>query len=226
MENDRLAPVLPLRDVVVYPHMAIPLFVGREKSIKALTAAMQDDKRILLVAQKTADTDDPREKDIYPIGTLASILQLLKLPDNTVKVLVEGVQRARITKLSDTGPFLTAELAPVAAEEAAEGARDAVDHESHGEGEGLEPVPEGGRGGARGGAARDVELVEVALDGGAGVVGDGEAQQGTGEPRGRGGCARGAHRTLSDAGSSPCHIRSAACRASRSARAPSASSFT
>ena len=88
MENDRLAPVLPLRDVVVYPHMAIPLFVGREKSIKALSAAMQDDKKILLVAQRTAETDDPRDKDIYSIGTLASILQLLKLPDNTVKVLV------------------------------------------------------------------------------------------------------------------------------------------
>ena len=84
--TERHAPVLPLRDVVVYPHMAIPLFVGREKSIKALSAAMQDDKRILLVAQKTADTDDPGAKDIYQVGTLASILQLLKLPDGTVKV--------------------------------------------------------------------------------------------------------------------------------------------
>ncbi|HUR41196.1 MAG TPA: endopeptidase La [Verrucomicrobiae bacterium] len=120
MENDRLAPVLPLRDVVVYPHMAVPLFVGRDKSIKALTAAMQDDKRILLVAQKTADTDDPREKDIYQIGTLASILQLLKLPDNTVKVLVEGVQRARITKLSGEGAYLAAEIQPVAEEAASE----------------------------------------------------------------------------------------------------------
>ena len=115
MENDRLAPVLPLRDVVVYPHMAIPLFVGREKSIKALSAAMQDDKKILLVAQRTAETDDPRDKDIYSIGTLASILQLLKLPDNTVKVLVEGVQRARIVKVGNEQAYLAAEIQPVSA---------------------------------------------------------------------------------------------------------------
>jgi ATP-dependent Lon protease len=120
LENDRLAPVLPLRDVVVYPHMAIPLFVGREKSIKALTAAMQDDKRILLVAQRTADTDDPRDKDVYSIGTLASILQLLKLPDNTVKVLVEGVQRARITKIVGEGAYLSAEIQAVPEEAASE----------------------------------------------------------------------------------------------------------
>jgi ATP-dependent Lon protease len=120
LENDRQAPVLPLRDVVVYPHMAIPLFVGREKSIKALTAAMQDDKRILLVAQRTADTDDPREKDIYQIGTLASILQLLKLPDNTVKVLVEGVQRARITKMTGDDVYLAAEIQAVPEEPASE----------------------------------------------------------------------------------------------------------
>jgi len=117
LENDRLAPVLPLRDVVVYPHMAIPLFVGREKSIKALSAAMQDDKKILLVAQRTAETDDPRDKDIYSIGTLASILQLLKLPDNTVKVLVEGVQRARIVKIGSETAYLSAEIQPVTAEE-------------------------------------------------------------------------------------------------------------
>ncbi len=120
MENDRLAPVLPLRDVVVYPHMAIPLFVGREKSIKALSAAMQDDKKILLVAQRTAETDDPREKDIYSIGTLASILQLLKLPDNTVKVLVEGVQRARIVKVGAEQNYLSAEIQAVTEEGAAE----------------------------------------------------------------------------------------------------------
>ncbi|HET7796392.1 MAG TPA: LON peptidase substrate-binding domain-containing protein, partial [Nevskia sp.] len=102
-------PVLPLRDVVVYPHMAIPLFVGREKSVKALTAAMQDGKRILLVAQKHADTDEPGVDDLYDTGTLASILQLLKLPDGTVKVLVEGAQRARVTKLEMTGDYLTAE---------------------------------------------------------------------------------------------------------------------
>ncbi|TJY61899.1 endopeptidase La [Sinimarinibacterium sp. CAU 1509] len=107
--SDRTAPVLPLRDVVVFPHMAIPLFVGREKSIKALTAAMQDDKRILLLAQRTADTDDPREKDMYTVGTLASILQMLKLPDGTVKVLVEGQSRASVTSFNMDGEFVTAE---------------------------------------------------------------------------------------------------------------------
>ncbi|HSW13958.1 MAG TPA: endopeptidase La [Solimonas sp.] len=111
--TDRTAPVLPLRDVVVFPHMAIPLFVGREKSIKALSAAMQDDKRILLLAQKTADTDDPAQKDLYEVGTLASILQMLKLPDGTVKVLVEGVRRARVTRLDFGVDFLTAECTPL-----------------------------------------------------------------------------------------------------------------
>jgi len=86
-------PVLPLRDVVVYPHMVIPLFVGREKSINALDTAMQEDKKILLVAQKNAEVDDPSVEDIYEIGTLSTILQLLKLPDGTVKVLVEGAER-------------------------------------------------------------------------------------------------------------------------------------
>src|SRR3546814_9808123 len=89
--------------------MSIPLFVGREKSIKALTAAMQDDKRLLLVAQKTADTDEPREEDLYRVGTLASILQLLKLPDGTVKVLVEGVHRERLASFAFDGAYLTAD---------------------------------------------------------------------------------------------------------------------
>jgi ATP-dependent Lon protease len=92
-------PVLPLRDVVVYPHMVIPLFVGREKSIQALDVAMRSDKRIMLVAQKQADVDDPKADDLYRIGTVATILQLLKLPDGTVKVLVEGADRARIDRL-------------------------------------------------------------------------------------------------------------------------------
>jgi ATP-dependent Lon protease len=92
-------PVLPLRDVVVYPHMVIPLFVGREKSILALDLAMKADKRIVLIAQKQADVDDPKADDLYRIGTVATILQLLKLPDGTVKVLVEGVERARIDRL-------------------------------------------------------------------------------------------------------------------------------
>ena len=116
---DRLAPVLPLRDVVVYPHMAIPLFVGREKSIKALQAAMQDDKRILLIAQKTPDVDDPAEKDLHTTGTLASILQLLKLPDGTVKVLVEGVDRAKVLRYESSGAYLAAECQVLPADEAA-----------------------------------------------------------------------------------------------------------
>ena len=92
-------PVLPLRDVVVYPHMVIPLFVGREKSMLALEAAMASDKQILLVAQKAADIDDPTPGDLYGMGTLAHVLQLLKLPDGTVKVLVEGVARARVDRV-------------------------------------------------------------------------------------------------------------------------------
>jgi ATP-dependent Lon protease len=90
-------PVLPLRDVVVFPHMVIPLFVGRDKSIRALDLAMEADKRILLVAQKSAETDDPGAGDLYQIGTLATVLQLLKLPDGTIKVLVEGVERVRVS---------------------------------------------------------------------------------------------------------------------------------
>ncbi|MCK5771593.1 endopeptidase La [Algiphilus sp.] len=108
--HESQTPVLPLRDVVVYPHMAIPLFVGREKSIRALSAAMQDDKRILLVAQRTADKDDPGADDIYEVGTLASVLQMLKLPDGTVKVLVEGAQRARIRELQTGDDYLQAEI--------------------------------------------------------------------------------------------------------------------
>ena len=103
-------PVLPLRDVVVYPHMVIPLFVGREKSILALDAAMRADKRIMLLAQKQADVDDPKIDDLYRTGTVATILQLLKLPDGTVKVLVEGVDRARIDKLA-AADYYSADLA-------------------------------------------------------------------------------------------------------------------
>ncbi|MFI3246049.1 MAG: endopeptidase La [Ferrimonas sp.] len=108
--NDHVViPVLPLRDVVVYPHMVIPLFVGRQKSINCLEAAMEQDKQVLLVAQREADQDDPQQEDIYHVGTIASILQLLKLPDGTVKVLVEGGQRARITQFTDVDPFFVAE---------------------------------------------------------------------------------------------------------------------
>ena len=106
-------PVLPLRDVVVYPHMVIPLFVGREKSIEALDAAMNNNKQILLVAQKSAEVDDPSGEDAYEIGTLATILQLLKLPDGTIKVLVEGVQRARVLSMDSSGDFYTGTVAPM-----------------------------------------------------------------------------------------------------------------
>ncbi len=105
-----VVPVLPLRDVVVYPHMVIPLFVGREKSIRALESAMDDDKRILLVAQKSAEVDDPQVSDIHEIGTLSTILQLLKLPDGTVKVLVEGAQRASVVGFQTTEEFFSAAI--------------------------------------------------------------------------------------------------------------------
>ncbi len=114
-----VVPVLPLRDVVVYPHMVIPLFVGREKSIRALEAAMDDDKKILLVAQKSAEVDDPQVGDIHEIGTLSTILQLLKLPDGTVKVLVEGAERAAIVRFETTDEFFSAEIESRAAAEAA-----------------------------------------------------------------------------------------------------------
>ncbi|MBT0729697.1 endopeptidase La [Rosenbergiella nectarea] len=103
-------PVLPLRDVVVYPHMVIPLFVGREKSIRCLESAMDNDKKILLVAQKEATTDEPSIDDLFTVGTVASVLQMLKLPDGTVKVLVEGVQRATLTSLDDSQEFFTAKI--------------------------------------------------------------------------------------------------------------------
>ncbi|MBB1089072.1 endopeptidase La [Lysobacter sp. SG-8] len=99
-------PVLPLRDVVVFPHMVIPLFVGRDKSIRALDVAMEADKRILLVAQKSAEVDDPTADDLYATGTLAHVLQLLKLPDGTIKVLVEGVSRVRVDAINAVDGFL------------------------------------------------------------------------------------------------------------------------
>jgi ATP-dependent Lon protease len=103
-----LIPVLPLRDVVVYPHMVIPLFVGRERSIDALDAAMKDNKQILLVAQKEADVDEPDIADLYEVGTLANILQMLKLPDGTVKVLVEGIQRSKVLHYKETESYFSA----------------------------------------------------------------------------------------------------------------------
>lgn len=110
-------PLLPLRDVVVFPHMVIPLFVGRPKSIKALEAAMEQGKSILLAAQKAAAKDEPSADDIYDIGCIANILQMLKLPDGTVKVLVEGVQRARISECRELDTHFIANLIPVQTED-------------------------------------------------------------------------------------------------------------
>jgi ATP-dependent Lon protease len=111
-------PLLPLRDVVVFPHMVIPLFVGRPKSIKALEAAMEAGKSIMLVAQKSASKDEPVAEDMHSIGCVSNILQMLKLPDGTVKVLVEGGQRARITELHDNGQHFVCSLEPVVVSEA------------------------------------------------------------------------------------------------------------
>ena len=102
-------PVLPLRDIVVVPHMIVPLFVGREKSVRALEDVMKDDKQILLVAQKNAAEDDPGKDDIYTVGTVSTVLQLLKLPDGTVKVLVEGGSRARVTAFRENANFFEVE---------------------------------------------------------------------------------------------------------------------
>src|SRR5678815_3508161 len=103
-------PLLPLRDVVVFPHMVIPLFVGRPKSIKAMEMAMEAGKSILLVAQKSAAKDDPGPGDMYAIGCVSNILQMLKLPDGTVKVLVEGGTRARIHEITDVRTHWVADL--------------------------------------------------------------------------------------------------------------------
>ncbi len=105
--------VLPLRDIVVFPHMIVPLFVGREKSVRALESVMKEDKQILLVAQKNAAQDDPSADDIYSVGTVSTILQLLKLPDGTVKVLVEGIKRARITGFKETEDYFEVIAEPV-----------------------------------------------------------------------------------------------------------------
>lgn len=119
-ENRIEIPVLALRDVVVYPHMVIPLFVGREKSIRCLEAAMENDKQIFLVAQKDASVDEPETDDIYNVGTIATILQLLKLPDGTVKVLVEGNVRGEINEYTQSEPYYTASVDKVADEAIAE----------------------------------------------------------------------------------------------------------
>ena len=103
-------PLLPLRDIVIFPSIVVPLFVGREKSIKALQEAMKTDKSIILVAQKNSETDNPSEKDLFSFGCLSKVLQLLKLPDGTVKVLVEGQKRVKITKIKMIQIFLNVML--------------------------------------------------------------------------------------------------------------------
>lgn len=119
MTNEERLPILPLRDVVVFPHMAIPLFVGREKSIEALNAAMAEDKKILLVAQKTAETDEPERDGLQDVAAVASILQMLKLPDGTVKVLVEGSDRARLGDVANAeGGHLLGDWVTIEEEEA------------------------------------------------------------------------------------------------------------
>ena len=103
-------PVLPLRDIVVFPHMVVPLFVGRDKSVKALEKVMTGDKRIMLITQKSASVDDPKKDDLFDFGTIANVLQLLKLPDGTVKVLVEGLQRASINMFTDNEDYLVSNI--------------------------------------------------------------------------------------------------------------------
>src|SRR6187399_3779884 len=110
--NQISLPLLPLRDVVVFPHMVIPLFVGRPKSIKALEVAMEAGRQIMLVAQKAAGKDEPKPDDMFEVGCVSSILQMLKLPDGTVKVLVEGVQRANTHSITDNGEYFVSEVTP------------------------------------------------------------------------------------------------------------------
>src|SRR5215510_2861065 len=112
-------PVLPLRDIVVFPHMIVPLFVGREMSVRALDEVMSEEKQILLLTQKNAAEDDPTADGLHTIGTLATVLQLLKLPDQTVRVLVEGKSRARVTGFNSRTDFFQASVEKVAEEVAA-----------------------------------------------------------------------------------------------------------
>ena len=110
MKTTYLKPLLPLRDIVIFPSMVVPLFVGREKSIKALQEVMKADKSIVLITQKNSEIDDPNEKDLYQYGCLSKVLQLLKLPDGTVKVLVEGEKRVKILKHKIDTDYLTCEV--------------------------------------------------------------------------------------------------------------------
>ena len=111
MLSDNKKPLLPLRDIVIFPSVVVPLFVGRKKSIRALEEVMKTDKSIVLVTQKNSEVDDPQEKDIFSFGCLSKILQLLKLPDGTVKVLVEGLSRAKVKEISDENKrYLSCEI--------------------------------------------------------------------------------------------------------------------
>ena len=110
MDVKILKPLLPLRDIVVFPNMVIPLFVGRDKSISALNEVMKRDKKIVLVTQKNSEVDDPKKTDVFTYGCEGNILQLLKLPDGTVKVLVEGISRASVNQYTDNVEFLIAEV--------------------------------------------------------------------------------------------------------------------
>ena len=172
-------PVLPLRDVVVYPHMVIPLFVGRERSISALDAAMRDDKQILLLAQKSPEVDDPGPDDVYEIGTVASVLQLLKLPDGTIKVLVEGGSRAEVKSLFEEEERYVAEVEllgdSLSQEQREVGVHppqqhvqrprdDHVEQDDHEERGGTQPEPALGLR-ERGGGGRGVARVEHGSDG-------------------------------------------------------------
>ena len=113
MSEIKTLPVLPLRDIVVFPHMTVPLFVGREKSVRALEEVMRGDKQILLATQRDRDMDDPTPKDIFDVGVIANVLQLLKLPDGTVKVLVEGRSRAAVLRFTQIDAFYEAEAAQI-----------------------------------------------------------------------------------------------------------------
>ena len=111
--NKTLIPVLPLRDIVVFPHMVAPLFVGRKQSVNSLNHAMTKDKKILLVTQKNAEVDNPKSNNLYSVGTLSKVLQLLKLPDGTIKVLVEGIERVNIAKIEINADFMSANYTPL-----------------------------------------------------------------------------------------------------------------
>ena len=119
-ESDQQLPLLPLRDVVVYPHMVLPLFVGRERPIDALEHAMLDNKQVLLVAQRNASDDQPSADDLYQVGTVSNILQLLKLPDGTIKVLVEGSYRAAVLAVDEEETFAVATVREIETDALAE----------------------------------------------------------------------------------------------------------